>query len=85
MVPGSVLFLAVYALTIARLRGSPRQRGALVVVVLATLAGLVACALAFGLLLGAFMPKAGARGFWIAAEVQPAGPEGAMIGARGAF
>lgn len=29
-------------------------------------------------------PKAGARGLWIAAEVQPAG-DGAMLGARGAF
>jgi hypothetical protein len=61
VVPGSVLFLVVYAATIVRLRDSPRQRGTPVVVALATLAGLVFCALAFGLLMGAFMLEATLR------------------------
>ena len=58
VVPGSLLFLAAYALTIARLRSSPRPRGTLFVVGLASLAGLVACALTFGALLGAFWLEA---------------------------
>jgi hypothetical protein len=58
VVPGSVLFLAAYAATIALLRRSPRQRGAPLMVTLASLAGLAACALAFALLYGAFTLEA---------------------------
>jgi hypothetical protein len=56
--PGSVLFLAVYAAVIGWLRRSPRQRGAPVMVALASLAGLLACALGFGLLAVVFMVEA---------------------------
>jgi hypothetical protein len=56
--PGSVLFLAAYAAIIALLRRSPRQRGAPVMVALASLAGLLACALGFGLLAVVFMVEA---------------------------
>jgi hypothetical protein len=54
VVPGSALFLIAYGTAIVWLRRSPRQLGALVMVALATLAGIVACALTLGLLLGAF-------------------------------
>jgi hypothetical protein len=52
--PESVLFLAVYAAILGRLRSSPHQRGTLLIVALSSLAGLVACACVLGLLIGAF-------------------------------
>ena len=55
IVPGSVMFLAVYAATIRHLRSSSRQRGTLLVLGLSVLAGLGACAIALGLLLSAFL------------------------------
>jgi hypothetical protein len=58
VVPGSVLFLIGYAAAITLLRSSPRQRGALVMITIGSLAGLVACALAFALLCGALMLEA---------------------------
>ena len=53
VVPESVLFLAVYAAVVGKLRGSLRPRGTLQVVGLAFLAGLAACALSLVLLTGA--------------------------------
>nr|AYM54127.1 hypothetical protein [Chondromyces catenulatus] len=44
MVPNSVLFLLIYGLVLYRLRTSPRPRGAVVTLALATLAGAGACA-----------------------------------------